>query len=76
MKRTKEQEIALEIGNELIKTLGSMPAQEADRIVRAQTERLINELGGMKGRIKSSYGCIQFKDKPAVGSATHMFVEE
>ena len=76
MTRTREQEIALEIGNNLIKTLSSMPSEKADRIVKEQAERLINELGGVKGKIKTSYSCILFKDGHSSGCPDAIFVEE
>jgi len=74
--RTKEQEIALEIGNELIKTLSSIPSDKADKIVKEQAERLINELGGVKGKIVSNYSCILLKNGGSIPCADTAFIEE
>lgn len=73
---TDYKEIALEIGNDLIKTLGSMPAHEADAIVKRSAERLIREIGGLKGFIKGGYGCILYKDGFSRGDTSYRFVEE
>lgn len=71
------KEIALEIGNELIKTLDSrMPSIKADQIVKAQAERLLREIAGLKGSIKGEYSCIQFRVGGGQGNTDYKFVEE
>jgi len=71
------KEIALEIGNDLIKTLdSSMQPRQADSIVRACAERLIREIGGLKGSIKAKHGCILYKDGHGSYQSDYKFVEE
>lgn len=75
-KLDKKQATILEIANELIKTLGNMPSSEADSIVRAQAEKLLNEVAGIKGSIRGSFSCILFKNGEGKNSTSYKFVEE
>lgn len=75
-KLTKQQAIICEIVNALIGTLGSMPAKDADEVVKRQAERLMNEVAGIKGSVQGNWGCIVFRSGNSKGETTYRFVEE
>ncbi len=51
--------VVMEIANDLIKTLGDMPTEKADKIVRSCAERLLREVVGLKGSIRNlGYNCV------------------
>jgi len=50
----REKQIVLEVVNELLETLGEVPAHKADATVRICIERLMNEVLDIPGSVKLS----------------------
>ena len=67
----------LEIVDQLVYSLGNIPPQEADRIVRDQANRLMNDVLKITGSVKqTNYICIAYKNNIYKGGGVYQFVEE
>lgn len=66
----KTREIILEIADKLIYTLnGDTSTNQADEIVKKQTEKLLIELLGLKGSIKKTgYNCLLLRQNHSDGT--------
>ena len=65
----------LEIVDKLVYSLGDISPQEADRIVRDQANRLMNDVLGIAGSVRqTNYICIQYHNNTNKGGAVYQFV--
>lgn len=77
MLKESQKAILLDIADDLISTLGSIEAHEADKKVKLCAERIMNEVLDVPGKVaKDKHYFIDYYSKPGEQLITYKFVSD